>query len=151
MHSYCLNTPLKGLLLISFVLVTPLCRSDKTNAEGVMMAQESFVLQLDKNSYVGGDIVQGSVIMSAAAESSCRLLTVAIGWEARSRKSVESWYSEPLMPDAPATFQANLAIPAKAVSSFQATYHSINWRVTIRISLPGIPNIEEDFIFLIMP
>ena len=59
--------------------------------------------------------------------------------------------NQPLMPDAPATFRANLAIPAKAVSSFQANYNSIDWGFTIRISMPGTPNIEENFIFLIMP
>jgi len=59
--------------------------------------------------------------------------------------------TQPLMPDAPATFRANLAIPAKAVSSFQAHYNSIDWGFTIRISMPGIPNIEENITFLMMP
>ncbi len=56
-----------------------------------------------------------------------------------------------LMPDAPATFRANLEVPAKAVCSFHANYNSIDWGLTVRVSMPGTPDIEEDLPFLMMP
>ncbi len=134
MHAYCLNTPPKSLLFISFILAAPLLGSDKTVEGGIVRAREELELQLDKDSYVGGEVVQGAVVLSVPEESSCQSLTVAIGWQTRGKGIAESWYSEPLKlscaesSGARGRYAFSLPVPNGPLS-YDGTILSVDWFV----------------------
>lgn len=111
------------------------------------MAEDKIELQLDKNSFAGGEVVHGSVIISAAEKSSCQMLTVAIGWETRGKGIVESWYSEPLKINCGETSTAggryafSLQVPNGPLS-YGGTILSVGWFVKAHADLKLHPDLS---------
>ncbi len=155
--------PLWTLLLIAGIVVIA------SGVYGLIVRRSIRSWQTTSPSYIqqGSATLPVSVNMTAAKHTTLTRIEARVRGREHSRtrhhdsmsrdhviyegESVVIAQNQPLMPDAPATFRANLAVPPKAACSFQSNYNSIDWGFTLRISMPGTPDTEEEFTFLMMP